>query len=85
MVHKAGQQFAHYAAASYGIPPLSRIYFTYFVVFKGELHSNSWNLTFVNKLKFCDLLFLKHQKIDNRSWDIYVFSHTETCFYTFSQ
>ena len=30
---------------------------------KGELHSNSWNLT----------------------WDIYVFSLTETCFYTLSE
>ena len=40
---------------------------------------------FVNKLQFpliYNLLFLKHQKIDNRSWDIYVFSHTETRFYT---
>ena len=55
---------------------------------KGELHSNSWNLTFVNKLQFPLILesfALKHQKIDNRSWDIYVFSHTETWFYTFSE
>ena len=27
----------------------------------------------------------KYQKIDNCSWDIYIFSHTETCFCTFSQ
>ena len=55
---------------------------------KGKLHSNSWNLTFVNKLQFPLILesfALKHQKIDNRSWDIYVFSYTETCFYTFSE
>ena len=50
---------------------------------KGELHSNSWNLTFVDKLQFP--LILKHQKIDNRSGDIYVFSHTEKWFYTFSE
>ena len=33
---------------------------------KGELHSNSWNLTFVNKLQFpqfYDRLSLKHQKL----------------------
>ena len=48
--------------------------------FKGEFHSNSWNLTFVNKLKFYDLLFLKHQKIGNRSWDTYMFSQTEIRF-----
>ena len=49
---------------------------------------NIWSLTFVNKLKFTLILqsfFLKHQKTDNRSWDIYVVSHTETCFYTFSK
>ena len=35
--------------------------------------SNSWNLTFANKLQFSlisDLLLLKHQKIDKSSWDI---------------
>ena len=35
-----------------------------------------------NFLQFYDLFFLKHQQIDNRSWDIYVFSHTESSFYT---
>ena len=36
-------------------------------------------------LWFYDLLFLKHQKIDNRSWDTYVFSHIETRFCTISE
>ena len=55
---------------------------------KGELHSDSWNLTFIIKLQFPLILwflFSKYQKIDNCSWDIYVFSHTETCFYTYSE
>ena len=34
---------------------------------------------------FYDLLLLKYQRIDNRFGDIYVFSHTETHFCTFSQ
>ena len=35
-------------------------------------------------LQYHDLLFLKYKKIDNRSWDIYVLSNTETClFYIF--
>ena len=29
--------------------------------------------------------FSKHQKIDNRSGDTYVFSHIETRFYTISE
>ena len=37
--------------------------------------------TFVNNLRY---FILKHQEIDNRSCYIYIFSHTETCFYTFS-
>ena len=45
-------------------------------LFKGELHTKiSSNFT---------IFFLKHQKVDNRSCDIYVFSHTETRFYTIS-
>ena len=35
-------------------------------------------LTIYNFLWFYDLLFLMHQKVDNGSWDIYVFSHKET-------
>ena len=52
---------------------------------KGELHPNLWNLAFSNKLllKFHHVLFLKYQKIDNRSWDIYLLYHTEICFYAF--
>ena len=52
---------------------------------KGELQPYSWNLTFVNKLQFPLVLrsfVFKPSKFDNLSWDIYVFSHTETCFYT---
>ena len=58
------------------------------VELKRELHSNSWNSTFVNKLQFPLILqsfVLKDQKIDNRYWDIYVFSQIETCFYSFSE
>ena len=36
-------------------------------------------------LQFYDLLFLKHQKCDNRSWDIYVFSYRKTRFYAISE
>ena len=60
----------------------------FIVPIKGELHSNSWNLTFVNKLQFPLILrsfVFKASKTDNRSWDIYVFSDTETCFYTISE
>ena len=56
--------------------------------FRGELHSNSWNLTFLNKIQFPLILqsfVFKASKIDNRSWDIYVFSDTETWFYTFAE
>ena len=43
---------------------------------KGELHSNSWNLTFINKLQFPLIL---------RSLVFKASFHTETCFYTFSE
>ena len=46
-------------------------------LFKGELYATiSSNFT---------ILFSKHQKVDNRSSDIYVFSRTETRFYTISE
>ena len=35
--------------------------------------------------QICISVPLKYQKIDNRSWDIYVFSHKETYFYTFAE
>ena len=55
-------------------------------IIKEELHSNSWNLTLNNKLHFPLILqSFKVSKNDNRSWDIYVLSHTETCFYAFSE
>ena len=60
----------------------------YTSVIKGELHTNSWNSTFVNKLQFPLILgsfVFKASKTDNRSWDIYVFSDTETRFYTISE
>ena len=57
---------------------------------KGVLEFMKFN--FSNKLQFPLILqfrlilqfFLKYQKIDKCSWDIYVLSHTETYFYIFS-
>ena len=53
---------------------------------KGELHSNLWNLTFINKLQFplfYNVLFLKYKKNDNHFWDIYVISYRNMFLYIF--